>query len=171
VQSGVEVRAAAPADASCTLSINEPWLGTPKAVAVARFPLAEEPALLVISLHAINFTLGVSDYRDMLGLLGSLLDAHPGPAVVAGDFNHWNPWRAAALEAFATAEHLHWLPVSPDRRSRHFGQIVDGILLRDLGGAAGSALPTRSSDHNPIIGTLLPTPRPSAAADSDAAVN
>lgn len=173
LRSGVEIRAPVAADLQCRLRFREPWLRTPKAAAVARFNLRGMPPLLVINLHAVNFTLGSGDYRRQLKALGTLLTAHRGPALIGGDFNHWNAWRQRALQAFVTAHGLEPLALSPDWRSRHLGRAVDALLLRGLRAVAGSALPTRSSDHHPIIATLLPPQRraPAAAADSDAAAS
>jgi len=136
-------------------------------VAVARFALQDRLPLLVINLHAINFTVGSDQYRRQLDALGSLLDVHRGPVLLAGDFNRWNGARVRVLRRFMARHHLSELPISPDWRSRHFGHSVDAILLRGLRGIASAALPTRSSDHNPLIATLLPAPAP--AVDSDAA--
>lgn len=171
LRSGVELRANVSADLRCALQFTEPWLRSPKAVAVARFALRGGAPLLVVNLHAINFTVGSRAYREQFAAVGDLLKAHRGPAVIGGDFNHWNAWRTRVLNDFARRHGLSPLDISPDWRSRHLGQPVDGVLLRGLRGIGGAALPTRSSDHNPLIGSLLPLPPdpPAAAGDSGAA--
>ena len=174
LHSGVELRAPVPADARCALQFREPWLRTAKAAAVARFNLHPDASLLVITLHAINFTLGSAAYSAQLGALGQVLDAHPGPALVAGDFNHWNPARVRALQQFMSHHGLRALGFQADLRSRHLGHPVDEILLRGIAAIDATARPTQSSDHHPLTATLLwppPPPRPHAGVDNGAAEN
>lgn len=152
--SGVAIRYREPPDVGCTLSFAEPWLQTPKMVAAGRFPLADGSNLLAVTVHGINFTFGTYDYRQQLAAIRQLLDAHAGPALVIGDFNHWNPWRADALRELAQQAGLLEAQLVPDLRSRHFGMPVDGIFLRGLTSIDATAIPTESSDHNPLTATL-----------------
>lgn len=155
--SGVEIRSVAPPNLSCSLSFTEPWLRTPKAIAVARIAF-DQGQLLVVNIHAINFTLGSGALSAQLEAIGDLLRGHKGPALVAGDFNDWNPWRELVLAQFAKRQNLVEVTFSPDWRSQHFGRTVDGFLLRDLVWSNATAIPTTSSDHHPIGVTLRSMP-------------
>ncbi|MEM6543532.1 MAG: endonuclease/exonuclease/phosphatase family protein [Pseudomonadota bacterium] len=156
--SGVEVRSSHPADVLCKLSYLEPLLRTPKAVLVARIPF-EDMTLLLINVHAINFTITTSAYRSQLASLTRLLNAHSGAAIVGGDLNTWNRWRTAALEEFSKSSQLQEVRFEPDRRSEHFGSKVDTFLIRGLLASASKALPTEASDHHGIKTRLSPAPR------------
>lgn len=164
IQTGVEVLSRYEADLHCSLRFQEPWLRTPKAVDVVRIPFAPQP-LLVINLHAINFTLGSSEYRQQLTDIGALVDLHEGPALVGGDFNHWNSWRVSVLRDFARDHQLLEAEFYPDWRSRHLGRPVDSFFLRGLQVVSSAVAPTDTSDHHPVMITLKMSP----TADSPAA--
>ncbi|MFT4767130.1 MAG: endonuclease/exonuclease/phosphatase (EEP) superfamily protein YafD [Glaciecola sp.] len=157
---GVEIRSQTPADVVCELTFIEPWLRTPKAVSVLRLPF-REGALLLINLHAINFTLTAADYKKHLAALSTLVFSHRGPVIVAGDFNHWNAWRASALQTWAQELALVEVEFELDWRSRHLGSSVDTIFLRGLRAVARAAFPTTRSDHNAIAASLVLLKRPS----------
>lgn len=152
-ESGVEIRSALPVQDSCTLRFLEPWLRTPKAVAVARIRLNQQ-SLLAINLHAINFTLGTADYAAQLGALSKLIEAHDGPVLIGGDLNNWSARRDERLRAFADKHNLTRVVFQPDWRSRHLGRPVDGFFVRGLTVTAASAIPTQTSDHHPLRITL-----------------
>ena len=152
-QTGVEVRSGESADVVCELRFVEPWLRTPKASLAIRLPF-RDAALLLINLHAINFTLTTYDYTSQLSELAQLVNRHPGPVIIAGDFNHWNTWRAAKLQRWAEDLSLTEVIFALDWRSRHLGARVDTIFLRGLSVIAEAALPTTRSDHHPITASL-----------------
>lgn len=168
-KSGVEIRAAVDATGVCRLRSKEPWLRSPKAMNVARFALPSGTALLVINLHAINFTIGTEAYVRQLDTVSALLDAHEGPAIVGGDFNNWNSGREAILKRFAARNHLSPAEFIPDLRSRHLGAPIDGLLLRTMAVVTASAVPTRTSDHHPIIAVLTLSPASNPAAEPEPA--
>lgn len=165
---GVEIRSEFPANVICELQFVEPWLGTPKAVSVVRLAF-HEAALLLINLHAINFTMTADDYGKQLTTLSPMLNAHSGPVIIAGDFNHWNPWRAATLKRWAQRMALVEVEFELDWRSRHVGSAVDTIFLRGLRAVARAASPTTRSDHHPIAASLVLTTAADQGADSHAA--
>lgn len=160
--SGVEILSRVTAQTHCSLQFREPWLRSPKAVAVLRVP-SDVGWLLVVNLHAINFSLGSEDYAGQLETVGELLAAHGGPALVAGDFNHWNGKRNAALYDFAADHGLSEGVFEPDWRSRHFGRPVDSVFQRGLRFLAVSAIPTDRSDHHPVA-ALIAAPLTAPAA-------
>jgi endonuclease/exonuclease/phosphatase (EEP) superfamily protein YafD len=153
-QTGVEIRSRQRADVSCSLSFREPWLRTRKAVSVARLPFRDQ-VLLVINLHAINFTLGSSNYRQQLESIGEITAHHEGPVIVAGDFNHWNFWRVSVVAEWARRFGLEEVSFDPDWRSRHLGSSLDTIFLRGLSPISATGLPTRRSDHHAILADLV----------------
>ena len=64
---GVLTLARTPHLMHCHLLALEPWLRSPKATSVTLYPLIDrQERLLAINIHAINFTLGVSDYQNQL---------------------------------------------------------------------------------------------------------
>jgi len=162
-QTGVETRSAVAADVSCSLRFMEPWLRTPKAMSVARFPIEGSASLLVINLHAVNFTLGITEYTAQFAAVGELLDRHTGPTIVAGDFNNWSEQRQEVLREFVERHALEAIEITPDLRSLHLGVPVDGIYLRGLRSATASAFPTVTSDHHPISAVLQLAPDHPAA--------
>lgn len=168
LQTGIALHSDSVADTVCTLSFTEPWLRTPKAVLVARFPFRDR-ALLVINLHAINFTLGSSAYSSQLDAIRKLVATHRGPALVAGDFNHWNPWRRGVLKRFAEKAGLTEAQFTPDWRSRHLGAAVDSAFVRGLKVVSAVAVPTETSDHHPVRILLDTADR--SAADTRAAAS
>jgi endonuclease/exonuclease/phosphatase (EEP) superfamily protein YafD len=155
--SGVELRTRLEADVVCTLSFTEPWLGTPKAALVVRLPISGF-TLLAVNLHAVNFSIRLEAYRAQLDTISRLLDAHDGAAIVVGDFNNWNRWREAELQAFTERNGLQRSRFEPDWRSRHLGQAIDGVLQRGFDVIEALAIPTRRSDHNPLMLKLQPAP-------------
>jgi endonuclease/exonuclease/phosphatase (EEP) superfamily protein YafD len=152
-QTGVEIRSRYAADVSCSLSFREPWLRTRKAVSVARLPF-RDGALLVVNVHAINFTLGSGNYRDQLESIGEIAATHEGPVIVAGDFNHWNVWRVSVVADWARRFDLEEVSFNPDWRSRHLGSALDAIFLRGLTPLSATGLPTMRSDHHAISADL-----------------
>lgn len=139
----------------CDLQTMEPWLGTPKAMAVTQYPLAgRDERLLAINIHAVNFALGLEDYQGQLAQLDALLNSHGGPAVVAGDFNTWRQARQLALLELTQRHGLRGLDFEPDHRSTFLGQAVDHIFIRGLEASAPRAVPVTSSDHNPLLVSL-----------------
>ncbi|MEM6484637.1 MAG: endonuclease/exonuclease/phosphatase family protein [Pseudomonadota bacterium] len=160
--SGVELRSHFSPDVVCKLQFMEPILRTPKAVLIARYTF-DQAALLVINLHAINFALGIGAYERQLDAISQAIHAHRGPVIVGGDFNQWNRWRVAALTAFADTNGLREVEFDPDERSTHFGSHVDSFFLRGFTPKKSWALPTRASDHHPILAVLkrfAVSPRP-----------
>ena len=93
LDTGVMTLGAASPSLHCAFTAMEPWLGTPKAASVTEYALRDrQERLLVINLHAVNFTLGVEPLRQQLSGLMDVLSLHPGPAIVAGDLNTWSSW-------------------------------------------------------------------------------
>ncbi len=142
-------------DIVCSLRSYEPWLRTPKTVTISRMPLgqSQQPVLLV-NLHAINFSLGIESFATQLQSVSSQLAVHKGPIIMAGDFNTWSKKRMATLSAIAAEHHLQALQFEQDYRTKKFGKALDHVFVRGFTVAESSVAQVKSSDHNPISARL-----------------
>lgn len=123
---------------------HEPLTRTPKSALVSWLNVAGEgEPLLLVNLHGINFR-RAARLDAQLRTLDALLEAHAGPAVVAGDFNTWSRARREVVEDFARRHQL----VSP------FDGIAelrfDNVYVRGLEIVGAEVLPSRSSDHDAL---------------------
>ena len=140
----------------CRLLSLEPWLRTPKATSVTLYPLADrQEKLLAINLHAINFTFGVSDYQNQLAALRTLIAKHEGPVIFGGDLNTWSPGRQQVLQHFTSEMALVAVPFDPDHRVTVLGRPLDHLYVRDLTWGHTTTHKFTTSDHNPLMATLL----------------
>jgi endonuclease/exonuclease/phosphatase (EEP) superfamily protein YafD len=154
-RSGVFTASRVPPQAHCTLSHQEPWLGTPKATNITEYPLAgTNHRLLVINLHMVNFTLGMEDFAAQIEALSPLLLAHEGPLLVAGDFNTWSESRRAHVEAFMAEHQLSAVKFTPDHRTTIWSMPLDHLYLRGLRPLEAKTIAVETSDHNPLLVTL-----------------
>lgn len=51
------------------------------------YPLPDARLLMVVNIHAVNFSLGVDVYSKQLLPIGDQIAHHSGPVIMAGDFN------------------------------------------------------------------------------------
>jgi endonuclease/exonuclease/phosphatase (EEP) superfamily protein YafD len=138
--------------AQCNLISWEPWLGTPKATNITEYGLTgTDQTMLVVNIHAINFTLGVAAFRKQLEQIRPVLAGHPGPIILSGDFNTWRKKRADILETFADEFGLESVDFADDHRKVFFGQPLDHIYVRGLQIGASDTPQLESSDHNPLL--------------------
>ena len=153
---GVLTLARTPHLMHCHLLALEPWLRSPKATSVTLYPLIDrQERLLAINIHAINFTLGVSDYQNQLAALTDLITAHDGPIIFGGDLNTWSPARQQVIQHFASAMELVAVPFDPDHRVTVLGRPLDHLYVRDLTWGHTTTRKVTTSDHNPLLATLL----------------
>jgi endonuclease/exonuclease/phosphatase (EEP) superfamily protein YafD len=66
-----------------------------------RLSAAGYALLMVVNIHAVNFSLGVDVYSKQLLPIGDQIAHHSGPVIMAGDFNAWSRPRMNALYRFA----------------------------------------------------------------------
>ena len=126
---------------------------------VTRFPLAGTGRTVAISnLHGINFTLLLGSFRSQLEAVAAELARHDGPIVFAGDFNTWSDDRSALLNEVASRLGLKPVEVNPDGRRRTLGLHLDHLFVRGFTVVQASAPEVKSSDHNPILVTLVAMP-------------
>ena len=135
----------------CNLVSIEPWLRTPKATMITEYGLTDtDQTLLVVNIHAVNFTLGTSDFREQIRRALSVIDEHLGPILLSGDFNTWHRRRSKILHEMAESVGLATLDYDEDHRKRAFGQPLDHVYVRGLHVIEATTTRVRSSDHNPM---------------------
>jgi len=148
---GVMTMSRVPALTHCVFAVNEPWLGTPKATGLTEYPLkGMDTTLLVINVHAVNFTFTASALRKQLDVFAGYVDAHRGAVVLSGDFNTWSEARMKVLQDFAKAHNLKVLTFDVDHRTRVFGRALDHFLVRDVDVLDSTTFQVDTSDHNAL---------------------
>jgi endonuclease/exonuclease/phosphatase (EEP) superfamily protein YafD len=141
--------------ARCTFTSIEPWLRTPKATSVAAFALkGRDETLLVVNLHAVNFSFGLADYKHQFHQIGRLLQGHEGPVILAGDFNTWHKRRMRVVDSLAESLDLQPVTFDDDTRLRFFGSALDHIYVRQLQLLNAETATVYTSDHNPLVAVL-----------------
>ena len=135
----------------CNLHTYEPWLGTPKATSITAFGLTDtDETLVVVNLHGVNFTLGVTEFEEQIDQVRQILKDHNGPVILSGDFNTWRLRRMKILDTLAEDLDLTPLTFKDDHRKEVFGFYLDHSYVRGMEvNSTGTRIVT-SSDHNPI---------------------
>lgn len=154
--SGVMTLSAAHPVYCCPLREREPILRLSKSALVTVYPLPDGRLLMVVNIHAVNFSLGVDVYSKQLGPIGDQIGHHNGPVIMAGDFNAWSRPRMNALYRFAREMTLREVRFTDDHRRRAFGRPLDFVFYRGLNVVEASVLVTRASDHNPLLVEFRP---------------
>jgi endonuclease/exonuclease/phosphatase (EEP) superfamily protein YafD len=135
---------------SCGQSAVEPWIRFPKTTLVSYYPLEGlKQNLLVANIHGINFTLGVSAYREQIENLYESMKHHQGPVVLAGDFNTWSDERMTVVLDLAERLSLESLDYTNHNRTSVFGNALDHVFYRGLEPMEHDTWFVTSSDHNP----------------------
>lgn len=106
----------------CPLREREPILRLAKSALVTVYPLPDTRLLMVVNIHAVNFSLGVDVYSKQLLPIGDQIAHHSGPVIMAGDFNAWSRRRMNALYRFAREMSLRQVRFTDDQRRRAFGR-------------------------------------------------
>jgi len=153
--SGVMTLSAAHPVYCCPLREREPLLRLAKSALVTVYPLLDGRLLMVVNIHAVNFSIGVDVYSKQLETIGEQIAHHKGPVVMAGDFNAWSRQRINALFGFANNIRLQEVKFPSDFRRRAFGRPLDFIFYRDLNVSKATVLETQASDHNPLLVEFL----------------
>ena len=135
----------------CNFVSVEPWVRSPKATVITEYGLTNtNQTLLVVNIHAVNFTFGIYEFHKQFRQAVSVLKAHVGPILMSGDFNTWHWRRSAVLEKMTDNLGLKALDYDEDHRKRFFGQPLDHIYVRGLEVLEATTLQVDSSDHNPM---------------------
>jgi endonuclease/exonuclease/phosphatase (EEP) superfamily protein YafD len=139
----------------CNYQHQEPILGTPKASLLTEYRLiGTDDTLLVVNVHVVNFAIGLSEFREQIGDLHTVMARHNGPIIFSGDFNTWRSSRLKILRLFNSDLGLRPIRFSEDNRTRKFGYALDHIFVRGLRSVSSHVESVESSDHNPLITVL-----------------
>jgi len=141
--------------ARCSFVNVEPLLRTPKATSITQFALeGRDETLLVVNVHAVNFSLGLGAYKRQFAQIANVLEGHQGPIILSGDLNTWRAGRTRTIEAMAEGLELTAIEFSEDNRTRFLGSPLDHIYVRGLSATNSDSSVVTSSDHNPLTVTL-----------------
>lgn len=148
---GVMTVAGADAVHSCGFKVEEPLIQIPKSTLVSYYAIeGSKKRLLVANIHGINFTFGVSVYRQQLEALYETIKHHDGPMIVAGDFNSWSENRMLAVSELINKLSLSDIEYSVNNKTHVFGNAIDHVFYRQLELVSSQVWQVSSSDHNPI---------------------
>ena len=140
----------------CRFQVTEPLLRTPKATSVTQYPLADTAdTLLVVNVHAVNFTCGVVRFREQINQVRDVVAAHDGPAILSGDFNTWSRKRLDVVNELVGDLGFSPVPLQDDVRTTFNGYPLDHVFVRGFESANGDSAPVTSSDHNPMTIELV----------------
>ena len=153
--SGVLTLSSVEPSLQCNLTAWEPWLGTPKATNITEYLLVDSDyRLLVVNLHAVNFTVGQEEFAAQIDALKPILSSHRGPMLVAGDFNTWSNSRGEYLQQFMAEHELAAIEFTEDKRTTFWSLPLDHIYLRGMRAVEARVVVVDTSDHNPLLVTL-----------------
>jgi len=148
---GVMTLSAAEPLAQCNLVSREPWLGSQKATVITEYGLTDtDRTLLVVNIHAINFTFGTRDFEEQIRRALEAVSDHEGPILLSGDFNTWHMGRMEKLQKMLDPRGFVALEYDVDHRKRAFGQALDHIYVRGLQPIEATTSLVATSDHNPM---------------------
>ena len=152
---GVMTVSAAKPLTQCNLVSVEPWIRSAKATVITEYGLTNtDQTLLVVNIHAVNFTFGTRDFEGQIQEAISVLHDHAGPILLSGDFNTWHSRRSRVLIEMTDSLNLEVLNFDEDHRKRVFGQPLDHIYVRGLEAIEATTREVNSSDHNPMSAWL-----------------
>ncbi len=151
VAAGVMTVAGADAVYSCGFMVEEPLIQIPKSTLVSYYTIeGSKKRLLVANIHGINFTFGVSVYRQQMERLYDAIKHHDGPMIVAGDFNSWSENRMSEVSELINKLSLSNIEYPVNNKTHVFGNAIDHVFYRQLELVSNKVLQVSSSDHNPI---------------------
>ncbi len=138
----------------------EPVIHTPKALTIARYPIAgQSEKLLVISVHGINAVPYAAFARHMEMIAEEVRD-YRGPILLAGDFNSNTDEKVSHLLEVTASLGFRNLSFRNDERRTVFGHVIDYIFVRGLGVWDSEVLgKLTSSDHKAMLASLFITPK------------
>ncbi len=152
--SGVLTGSRAAQQNPCMQRTSEPYLRLPKTALISYFPIqGQAESLLVVNVHGVNFTFGSADLDSQFQAVQKVLDNHPGPVVVAGDFNTWSNARMAVIRRLAEQNGLSAVEFQGEPAIR-FGHRIDHVYYRGLAPLQSRVTEVESSDHHPLTVTF-----------------
>jgi len=136
---------------SCGFKTQEPIIRVPKSTLVSYYDIdGYDKHLLVANIHGVNFTLGMTAYRQQLEQLHEAIKHHDGPMIVAGDFNSWSEQRFSEIEKMLDDLFLSSLSYKVNNKTHFLGNALDHVFYRGLEPVSNRVYDVSSSDHNPI---------------------
>ncbi len=148
---GVLTASTGQASRVCGQRIREPATRIPKSLLFSYYSLeGASQQLLVVNLHAVNFSLRGRTYQEQLDRISGFIENYGGPVIVAGDFNRWNPRRERLLRLWAGREQLSEAVPTPDHRTRFIGYPLDAVFYRGLTLEQAQSMRSEASDHGPL---------------------
>jgi endonuclease/exonuclease/phosphatase (EEP) superfamily protein YafD len=135
----------------CELYAREPVLRTPKATTITEFSLGVRGTLVVVNLHAVNFSVGLVNFALQIDEAVRAVTHHDGPLIFAGDFNTWRGGRTRLVEKRLGELRLEAVEFSEDSRKRVLGRYLDHVYVRGLELIEATTRRVATSDHNPMI--------------------
>ncbi|HCH01727.1 MAG TPA: endonuclease/exonuclease/phosphatase family protein [Vibrio sp.] len=152
VSSGVVNLASQLPNRACAYTSVEPWIQLPKSALYARYSLSNGQDLVVVNIHAINFTVGTDEFEQQIEQLQKAVQKHQGPLIIAGDFNTWSEARYEQLLTVTNTLELQETVFSPDNRRLFVNDLAfDHVFYRGLNFRSASSPITTASDHNPML--------------------
>lgn len=155
---GVMTLSSVKALTQCSFVNMEPLLRTPKATSITEYALsATDQTLVVVNIHAVNFSMGTGAYRQQFEQVREALRDHEGPIILSGDLNTWRKKREQIVEDIAASlglSSVRFGAADADRRVKVFGHVLDHIYVRGLSALDTNTKAVETSDHNPMSATL-----------------
>lgn len=143
-------------DIICSLQATEPWLNTPKAASIIRYPIKNSfQSILLVNAHAVNFAFGLDEFKAQVDAVARVLSVHDGPMILSGDFNTWKDTRLALLNDVVARLGLTVVEFTPDQRTQWFGSYLDHMFVRGFDVVKADTPEVTSSDHNPLMVRLI----------------
>lgn len=145
----------------------------PKVSLVTEYPLPNDENLLAVNVHLLNFERwSLKKIKHQLETLRSIMAAHTGPIVMAGDFNTWNQKRLDLVTRITRDVKLKEVAEFPpgrttgDMNSDFWNELLgvdkdlplDRIFFRGFKPVQALVLSFDSSDHAPILVRLKVPP-------------
>jgi len=134
---------------------SEPVTNTPKSLTYAKYGLdGSDKSLLVISVHAINFTTIGPFKRNMLQARAEI-EKHDGPVLFAGDFNTHHKTRTKYLMNMMKElkfETINFINGHQRMKFKLTGHFLDHGFVRGLQVKHAEVIgKSRGSDHKPMV--------------------
>lgn len=134
----------------CATRYKEPWIWVPKTGIASTYPIkGSKQPLLLINIHAVNFTLTKEPLHEQLAPYIELIEQHKGPIIFSGDFNTWTDARLSDVEKSLIEAGFSEVIFNEDKRLTVFGLPLDHIYFRGLKVIEAKSLATDASDHSP----------------------
>lgn len=131
----------------------EPLTNTPKSITIARYGIKDAMVdLLVISVHAINFT-STGAFKRHIDRAVEEIRSHQGPVLFAGDFNTWNKARTQYLFRVCKELGLKDVVFKNGGQRLKFGKYyLDHTFVRGAKIKNAEVLSfSEGSDHRPMV--------------------